>query len=80
MEFFQQRSAEVHRGHGVPEPGKGDGLEPAAGPEVNGNRVVTGYDAMGRKKIPVFPDRFFHTPAYPGITPCKKRIIMVCAS
>jgi hypothetical protein len=76
VKLFQQRLAEVHRSHGIPEMCKRDGLEPAACPEIDGNAVVTGREVMDGEKFFVFPDLIVQSPAYPGITPSKKRIIM----
>ena len=46
---IQQWLAKVHRSHGVPEGCKRDGLEPEAGPEINGSAAVSGDDDMGGK-------------------------------
>jgi len=63
VKFVQQRLAEVHHGHREPGLCMRDGLEPAAGPNIDRNPVVTGRDGMGGKEFLGYLDLLFPLPA-----------------
>ena len=71
--FVRQWLAEVHRSHGVPEGCKCDGLEPAAGPGINGSAAVSGDEDMGGKKFLLFYGSDPPFPRLPGNTSLQEK-------